>query len=542
MKTKQLFYSIDGLEPEQLYRNYAEYLEEQRKIRDFVPGNSAVVNAVAEQYLRDFDFKDPGIPAEAITINKFKVLVHLLVARNHSSFNRNLNAKILQDIVGHQYDLMLRSMSHKGIITKSDYYVPGKVSYLYTINRPYEVKRRPIKNIYVQKQLEKLSKKFSREEANNRVSWQQDKFINLYQKILDKVKLQQYHYDEFIEQLPNTERSKVAYHEVIIKFKNKLYNLSEDDRNRLYSTLTRCPKLLKNFLNIRFQTDINNSHPLLFSYFLINKYNIDFYIINDIYNIPYTNSIIYPNDSNNLCKMLTSRSQDYIKKKRIPRDVIAYVYFCSIGKFWDHFKSLPEFSHVPRFLVKIKLFEEVFYSNKLTSWQREFAKAFKLIYPTVYSLIIEYRKEAKTKHGEHLAHKMTRLESEIFREILQRTWDEGMETVNIHDALIVLDTKKNKNTTETQVDEIIKSVYRKYGLIATTSVDYFSIGKAENGLQVLNENQNKISELKEELYQSMLTMTDDTLFERTGNLLEGLEDGSIEIVFEGGEPFVVFNN
>jgi len=214
----------------------------------------------------------------------------------------------------------------------------------------------------------------------------------------------------------------------------------------------------------------------------------------------------------------------------------------STGRFWDHFKSIPEFNHVPRYLIKIKLFEEVFYSKKLTSWHREFAKTLKNIYPTVYSLILKYRAEAKTNQSEKLAHKMTKLESEIFREILKRTWDAGMETTNIHDALVLLDTKNNATFTEAHVDKIIKSVYREYGLMVTTSVDYFSIDKAEKELQVLKENQDKISELKKELHQTALYATDDVLFQRTIDLMSGLDDGSIEVVFEAGNPYLIFNN
>ncbi|MBV2196307.1 MAG: hypothetical protein KUL78_07370 [Flavobacterium sp.] len=542
MKRTQLIYSIEGLDAEELYNNYIAYLADLRTTRDFMPGDSPVVNAVAEQYLKNFSFKDPGTPSKIITINKFKVLVHILIVRNHEKETHTLNSTIIQQVIGPNYSLMLRSLEIHGILSKSDYFISGSSSYNYTINEPYEVRIRTNKNVYVQKELEKLNALFSKNEAKSRNDWRNKTFMKQYEKNLNKLKLHKYDYHNFINQLPYSEKSKVTYFEVLEKLENKNYHLTEDDRQRLYTTLTRTPKILKNFFNIRFQLDVRNSHPLLFSYFLINKYKIDFNVIKDINNIPYSRYNIYHNVGKNLCKKLKTSSQDFIKTNRIPTDVITYIYMTSIGRFWDYFQILPEFAHVPRYLIKKRLFEEVFYSRKLTSWQREFAKAFKSIYPTVYSTLREYRKEVIEKKGEHLAFKMTRIESEIFRKILKRTWDSGIETTNIHDALVLLDTKKNANVTEAQVDEIIKSVFSEYGLMVTTSVEYFSIDKAEKELKVLKENQDKISELKKELHETALYATDDVLFQRTIDLMSGLDDGSIEVVFEGGNPYLIFNN
>ena len=542
MKTKQLIYSIEGLDAELLYTNYLTFLDDQRSTRDFTPGDSPVVNAVAEQYLKDFKFKDPGKPNKNITINKFRVLVHMLISRNHERDVHNLNSEILKHVIGPHYSLMIRSMVVQGILSKSDFYLPGIISHRYTLNEPYEVKIRQNNNVYIQKDIERLDSIFVKIEDHNREKWNQDNFIKQYQINLSKVKLSKYDYHKFVELLPYSARSKVTYYEVLEKLNNKYFNLSEDNRYRLYSTLTRTPKLLKNFLSIKFQIDINNSHPLLFSYFIINKYNINFNIIQDINSITYYNNIIYHDVGQYLYKKLKTSTQDFIKKHKIPTDVILYIYLTSTGRFWDHFKTLPEFNHVPRYLIKVKLFEEVFYSNKLTSWHREAAKAFKSIYPTVYSEILLYRKEANDKKGEHLAHKMTKLESEIFRQILQHTWGKGWETVNIHDALVVIDTKKNESCNVEQIEQIIKNVYREYGLISTTSVDYFNIDKAKREVQVLKENQNKISELKNELHQTALYATDDVLFQRTIDLMSGLDDGSIEVVFEGGNPYLIYNN
>lgn len=538
MNTKTLLYSIQGIDAEVLYHNYVAFLEEKRSVRDFVTCESPVVNAVAKQYLKDFHFKDPGNPSESITVNKFRLLVHLLISRNKEKGSSSMNAKILRKVIGPSYNLMLHSLEEYGIITISDYVV-GKSATSYQINPTYKVKIRQNNNVYVQKELEKLSNLFKALDARKFKSRPTKDFIKTYEININKLKLERYDYNNFINQLPNSERSKVTYFEVINKLQKNIFNITEDERDRIYSTLTRTPKLLKNFLNIKFQVDVNNSHPLLFSYFIIDRYKIPLDIIQDIVDISYSNIIICHNGCQNLCNYLKISTQNFIKNNRIPSDVILYIYMTATGRFWDHFKTLPEFNFIPRYLIKIKLFEEVFYSNKLTSWHKEFAKAFKSVYPAVYSTILEFRKEAKQLKGQHLAHRMTRLESKIFREVLQRTWDLGMETVNIHDALVVLNTRKNATVTENMVQEIVKSVYLNYGLVVTTSTDYFKIEKAEADLQILEENQQKLIDLKEQLYQSLLLMTDDDLFNRTSNLLEGLDDGSIEVVFENSNPYLI---
>uniref|UniRef100_UPI003217C66C hypothetical protein n=1 Tax=uncultured Draconibacterium sp. TaxID=1573823 RepID=UPI003217C66C len=545
-QTQKLIYSIEGLEAEALYLNYLTFLEEQRAIKNFTPCDSPVVNSVANQYLKDFKFKDPGKPSEAITVNKFKLLVHLLILGNYDKDNHRLNATILQKLIGPHYNLMLQSMCFNGIISKSDYYIPGKSSFTYTIFEPYQVKIRTNKNFYVQKRLEKLKTLYKKLNDKEVEKISDEVFRKQYESNLNKLGLVKYDIRNFIYQLPCSEKAKVTYFEVLDKLENRVFNLSEDERRRIYSTFTRTPKIMRNFLPLRFSTDVSNSQPLLLNYFLIQKYNIELHILNDIYSTSFNynnnDTTIIHNAGKNLYNELENNSKAFIRKSHIPRDVLLYIYLSSNGKLWNFFQLSGGLQNVPRYLLKEKLFEQVFYNKKLSSWKREFAKAFKTIFPNVYSAILDFRREVNKNGEENLALKMTRLESEIIRNILQRTWDAGMETLNIHDALILLDTEKNKNFAENQVNKIIKSVYKEYGLFVTTTTDYFSIEQAEDELQVLQDNQQKIDELKSELYQTALTATDDELFQRTVNLMDGLEDGSIEVVFEGGNPFLIFNN
>ena len=51
----------------------------------------------------------------------------------------------------------------------------------------------------------------------------------------------------------------------------------------------------------------------------------------------------------------------------------------------------------------------------------------------------------------------------------------GYAVVNIHDALVVLDTEENIHLFPNEVEEIIKTEYLKYNLHATCKVDYFNL-------------------------------------------------------------------
>jgi hypothetical protein len=545
-KTHNLIYSIEGLDAEELYNNYVRYLDDQRATLDFTSSDSSELNAVSEQYLRDFSFKDPGKPSEAITINKFKILIHLLILVNQNKDKHCLNATILQKVIGPHYNLMLRSLCFCGLISKSYYFKPSVSSYSYTISEPYKVKIRPNKNYYVQNGLNKLTSELKKQNKKVVKQISNVAFRKQYESNLNKLKLVKYDIHSFINQLPYSEKSKVTYFEVFNKLKNKESNITEDNRGRTYTTLTRTPKIMRNLMSIKFQSDVSNSHPLLFTYFLIKKYNIELHILQDLYNTSYSynnkQSTIIHNAGKNLYKKLKNSTKESIRKNQIPKDVILYIYMCSNGLLWKHFKAIDGFNKIPKFLIKVKLFQEVFYSNKITSWNRTFAKAFKRVYPTVYSQILSYRREVKQNKGDHLAHKMTKLESEIFRKILQLTWDNGMETVNIHDAVVVLNTNKNREVTEAQVNEIIKSVYRQYGLLVTTSVDYFSIEQAEEELRILKNNQSELLEFEYELKDKIIEAIDVSEQNYYFKLWDDFKNGAISVEFENGQPYVIFNN
>ena len=129
---------------------------------------------------------------------------------------------------------------------------------------------------------------------------------------------------------------------------------------------------------------------------------------------------------------------------------------------------------VPRKNLKEELFKEVYYSKILGGRKMTYASQFKKVFPRVYNLILNHRKDFRVGKQQHLAHNMMALESEIFQKIMKKMYEKGYAVVNIHDALVVLDTEENIHLFPNEVEEIIKTEYLKYNLHATCKVDYFN--------------------------------------------------------------------
>ena len=73
------------------------------------------------------------------------------------------------------------------------------------------------------------------------------------------------------------EKKSQHYHLNILKeYQEKRYGIKVPNEvdNRIYHILTRTPREFKNFLNIKYQIDISNSHPLLLNALIYEKYGI----------------------------------------------------------------------------------------------------------------------------------------------------------------------------------------------------------------------------------------------------------------------------
>lgn len=145
-----------------------------------------------------------------------------------------------------------------------------------------------------------------------------------------------------------------------------------------------------------------------------------------------------------------------------------YIYRTSRGYFWDDFKNLLK--DMERGEVKIALFREIFYSLSTTVRYKNFGKLFVERYPNVWSTIRSFKMEKDSL----LPNKMMQLESEIFKDILTRCFNAGWQVVNIHDAIIVLNTNDNAECTNKDIEDIISAVYEQYSLFPSISIETFS--------------------------------------------------------------------
>ena len=94
--------------------------------------------------------------------------------------------------------------------------------------------------------------------------------------------------------------------------------------------------------------------------------------------------------------------------------------------------------------IKVLIFREVFYSKKLTTRGKEYAKMFAKEFPNIYKIVRELKRNDRTK----LANDMMKIESELFGKILVELYAKKFKVISIHDAIVVLDVKQNEKCTE----------------------------------------------------------------------------------------------
>lgn len=185
----------------------------------------------------------------------------------------------------------------------------------------------------------------------------------------------------------------------------------------------------------------------------------------------YTSNVESHNVRRFLRKTLITNNIEGENIKSIPIDVLCYMYLTSMGLFWN--VAIPnevvEEKGLLRSDIKVFMFREVFYSKKLTARGKEYAKMFARDFPNVYKVIRESKKSNRTK----LANDMMKIESELFGKILVELYTKKFKVISIHDAIVVLDVKQNEKCTEEVVKQVMKDVYKEYGLHPDISVDNY---------------------------------------------------------------------
>ena len=420
-------------------------------------------------------------PRKAILVPKYIFLLNEIITLCRASKGNSiqLNYKDHVEVLGKVYGDMLHNLDIMGIISLSDVFEIGKesrkISLLdWNIGFKDNIENKKVREYFFE--LRKKNIKKEKEKIAHICDTLGNDFVKRYNENLSKIELvKKEDAIAYIEGREFDSLSSEQFYRYCIEDFNECrkYITSIDDRGRIYHFLTNCPRLLRRFFNLRYDVDISNSQPLLFCNFLIKNYNINYSLIEFIRNID-NNLLINNNEDNNniyykgkqLCKILKDSELERTLYKNIPIDILLYLYSCMNGFFWDDF--VKTFHELDRGEVKENLFREVFYSHTRTMRFKEYGKVFAEIYPNVWRLIREMKKDA-----ELLCNRITKVESELFHNILAQCFERDWVVVSIHDAIVVLDVKANDNLNMDELKDIILNEYRKHGLYPSLKVETF---------------------------------------------------------------------
>lgn len=425
------------------------------------------------EYAAIVDKEGKGTPRKAILIHKYKFLLHSIIMRCRASKNNSvqLNYARYVSVLGKIYGDMLRTLDDLEIIHLSNTYTMGKSSRHISLKN-WNIGFVKDGNIKVIEYLDRLKATYLESVKKFTSLGDNSAFIIRYNECLSKLELADkagaLEYIEGRKTSFTNEHSYNYYKSRIEDFdKGDLMVTTVDSNGRIYHYLTNLPKSLKRFFNIRCQLDIANSHPVLFSYFLIKEYNINNDIIDFLNKLDIKDIIEYHNKGKQLRKLLKNNWIEVQDTRVLPNDVLQYIYVTMKGRFWDDFVEV--FKTMDRGEVKSTLFREVFYSHSTTTRNKEYAKQFAQIYPNVWHSIRLMKKESKG----NLPNKMMAFESKLFGAILRRCYERNWCVVSIHDAVIVLDVPENEDLDIDELMGIMIEEYARCGLCPTISVEMF---------------------------------------------------------------------
>ena len=474
--TKRLLWTFSDVKLETIIQSHIDMVCKPKV--EVVNWNTAFVctgtpEEIVERVIRDAK----PLPRKAILIDKYLYLIHIIIAKafNHNNIIR-LNTIVLRKVFGDYVYDMLHNLKNIGIISISSNFSIGKESRLISLEN-CNITRVDVYSpriIKYQTILESELKEWSFiDDSVNPLSYNKD-FIFNYNGSLKMLEL--LYKEEAIKYIETKDFKSELQRKFNLARINNFNNNDNvistiDGNNRIYHYMTNLPKGLKKYFNIKYQIDISNSHPLLYSYYLIKYYDINNNTLKLIYNFNIDNNIdyTYHNVTKQLVKCLKINKIEE-KQRRIPKDVLLYIYYTMKGLFWDDFMNI--FNDSDRGHIKASLFKEVFYSYSLRiSSKKKHGKAFVKKYPHVWHVLREMKKNA----SENISNEMMKLESKLFYKILSECFNYGWKVFSIHDAVLVLDVEENKECTVEAVEEIIRNVYNEIGLFPTVSVDTYNI-------------------------------------------------------------------
>lgn len=420
----------------------------------------------------------------------------------------SMNAQILQAVIGKEYKVMLRTLVDMGYLELGDgkygtgkywYYYNDEYSTLYSLtDKEFELSE-PLFNARVKGYKDKTIEQIKKMTDKHISGYVSEDFMKRYIQSLKYVRIEDYeglkaYIDASLKENPD---ASTYYDFVFAELENKeraIYRI--DWSHRFYHILTNLDRNIKKFLSIDFMLDCKNSHPVLFNYFIFNKYNFSSsvsYSISKYFrgldkeyisslSFPFTSPShkIYHNVSEYLYNSLIDNNIEISSVAKMSLDEVEYIYKTSNGLLWD--EICQQHQDMDRSEVKAAMFGAVFYSKSPVSdrWN-DYAKEFKKVYPSVFSLIADWKREKNQdevmkymqshklpyREKSSLSIAMMALESDIFTGILKHLYAKRWNACHIHDCIVIpKDANKNHPTIE-QVKEIMADVYKSFGLCPT---------------------------------------------------------------------------
>ena len=423
-------------------------------------------------------FQQKTKPKRMLVYPKYMYLIHLII-RGCIESNEGvtyLPVETYYPIFGRQLSEMLYTMEDMGIIAIGCYTV-GKHSRAirllkWNIEEYVNVNKKVallVKKMALNKS-KTVRQKYTKELKSN---IDDIKFIDNYNDSLELVRMM--NKEAAVKYVnDNIEKETHRYYHYLysidsINKEKKITSISEYNQ-RMYHPIANYPKVLRRYLNFRYQVDVHNSHPLLVNRFLMSKYHIQYKIIKEMIN----NEILYRyhNDCQKLCKLLKHNRLWKDEVKDVPKDVLLYIYCTSTGLIWDMFVNRFGMN---RDDVKVTMFREVFYSYSTTTKNKQHAKKFVELFPHVWTQIREMKKHYTDKSKPHanMANKMMEIESFIMIEILKEFFAAGFKVISIHDAIYVIDDAANDGLKVDDAVNMMLAIYDKHKLCPSIDVEKY---------------------------------------------------------------------
>ena len=499
VKSKYNLYSIKGIDYDAVIAMYRKICVEG--IKEIDADSISVYSTDGLEYNEKHKPREP-LHDDFKILFKAKYLLHAISYRQATHIEDGIDsvtmqAAILRDVIGDDYFELLRAFDKLGYIKCYSPYKVNKQARRYKVlgdivvtqcsyNKAIEGYIERTKNILLKAAHKRVDERYGID------------FRQQYTKNLQKFKIRDTKaFNCFINK--NRKPAKIHYYNFLKDcFNSKLEIFSVDSNNRIYHVLTSLKRELKQYLNIKFSIDCKNSHPLLFNYFIFYSKNIP---SNIAYKISYilstiSYSDIYDTISNhyvgkNLYKILRNNKIDDFIIGKFTEDELMYIWKTTTGRFWDDIVEENKGKYC-RSTIKKRMFAQVFYAKK----QKDaiFVNQFKRDYPNVYELVIKWKSPLSydnlrgyivdNKKGvvykgavkgvdeeTALPNLMMSLESDIFHEVLMKLYRKNISAVHIHDAIVVPDSEVE--VCASQIEEVMREVYKARGLHPTFSVDTY---------------------------------------------------------------------